>query len=180
MASKFIQQKFTQEFNTLNINNDGFLSKADFERVATNMISALNLSADSLKSQIILARYMLWWQGATVRDADGDGRVSLDEWLAYDLQVTTSPEAFQMILQAGADELFKILDSDGDGSISCAEYKIWLGCYGVNDAAAEIAFQHLDVSKTGQVSHAEMHARVHEFYLSEDPSASGNWLFGAL
>ena len=180
MASDFLQKKFTYEFRILDIDNDGFLTEADFERVAANLNAVLNFSPGSPESDTIHARYMLWWQGASERDKDGDGRVSLEEWLAYDGEITSTPDLYQVVLQAGADELFKILDIDEDGAISLTDYTVWLGCYGVDSATAEAAFQRLDVSGSGQVSNAETRERVREFYQSENPDSPGNWLLGEI
>jgi Ca2+-binding EF-hand superfamily protein len=178
MASDSLERKFTREFETLDVDNDGFISRSDFERIADNLASALGLEPGSPKSDAIHARYMLWWEGVAVRDKDGDGRVDLAEWLAYDEEITSSPETYQKVLEAGADELFQMLDFDDDGVISLAEYATWIGSYGVNDVIAKEAFEHLDTSGAGRLSQDETRERVREYYQSEDPDAPGNWLFG--
>lgn len=178
MASEQLERKFTKEFQTLDVDSDGFISKSDFERVAGNLASALGLEPRSAESKAIHARYMIWWEGVEARDQDGDGRVDLAEWLAYDAEITASPEMYQKVLEVGADELFQILDFDSDGVASLAEYTTWIGSYGVSDVAAKEAFEHLTAG-SGRLSHADLHERVREFYQSEDPGAPGNWLFGS-
>jgi len=178
MPSAFLEGKFTKEFESLDVDNDGFVSRADFERIADNLASALGLERGSPKSDAIHAQYMVWWEGVATRDKDGDGRVDLAEWLAYDEEVTSSPEIFQKVLEAGADQLFQILDLDADGVVSLEEYTTWVGCYGVSDVMAKEAFQHLAASGTGRLSRAETRERVREYYQSEDPDSPGNWLFG--
>ncbi len=180
MASQFLEKKFTREFEIMDVDSDGFLTKSDFERVADNLASAMNLKTGSSESDTLHARYALWWDAVAARDTDGDGRVNLAEWLAHDLEIVASPEIFQKLMEAGADELFKILDLDGDGVISLVEYTTWLGCYGISDVKAKDAFQHLDTSGTGRVSLADTRERVREFYQSEDPASPGNWLLGGV
>jgi Ca2+-binding EF-hand superfamily protein len=178
MPSAYIVRKFTNEFETLDVDNDGFVSKADFERIASNLASALGLEPGSAKSEAIHGRYTVWWEGIATRDKDGDGRVDLAEWLDYDQEITSSPETFQQVLEAGADELFQILDFDDDGVVSLEEYTTWIGSYGVSDVMAKEAFAHLAASGSGRLSRAETRERVREYYQSEDPESPGNWLFG--
>jgi juvenile hormone diol kinase len=178
MPSAFLDEKFTREFESLDVDNDGFVSRADFERIADSLASALGLEPGSPKSDAIHAQYRVWWEGVATRDMDGDGRVDLAEWLAYDEEVTSSPETFQKVLEAGADQLFQILDFDGDGVVSLEEYTTWVGCYGASDVMVKEAFQHLAASGTGRLSRAETRERVREYYQSEDPDSPGNWLFG--
>jgi len=58
------------------------------------------------------------------------------------------------------------------------EYAAWLAAWGAE--GHEEAFQRLDRGDKGFLTEEDLIVAVHEFYLSEDPNAPGNVLYGTL
>ena len=74
--------------------------------------------------------------------------------------------------------MLELWDRDGDGKLSADEYVKLEWCYGVTEEAAREAFRHLDRDGDGYLTLEEGMKAIEEFYLSDDPDAPGNWLFG--
>ena len=114
-----------------------------------------------------------------VFDADGDGRISLEEHIAsYDVSLN-NPEMFQQLTMQYTQNVFGLWDQDHDGKLSVDEYAKLLGCYGGKEQDARNAFRHLDRDGDGYLDADEIVKAVEEFYLSDDPDAPGNWLIGS-
>src|SRR5690606_25415034 len=93
-----------------------------------------------------------WWHGLrAMADQDQDGRIGLDEWLAYwhawmmavaeeagsdDRQAVVQP-------QLSGERIFAAVDRDKDGYLSAQEFALWLASWGVM-ADIESIFSLLD------------------------------------
>ena len=75
-------------------------------------------------------------------------------------------------------ENLSVFDTDHNGYISLNEYlDLFIGLR-IEVRFAPMSFAKLDLNQDGQISKNELVKSVEEFLKSNDPSASGNWLFG--
>lgn len=180
MLTELQRRKLTVLFHHHDMDNDGYLGRADYEEYARRVCEALDFQPGSPEYDAVYTQTLAAWDTEVLQafDKDGDNRVSLEEHLAaYDVSIN-DPVLRQRLQQDYADSLLKMWDRDGDGRLSDAEYVALSGCFGVPEEAAREAFDHLDREADGYISAEEFLKAVEEFYLSDDPDAPGNWLIG--
>lgn len=179
MLTPLQQQKLTHYFRLYDVDDDGRIARADFERVAEN-VRALHLASDeSPQHRAIREGFLLRWE--TLRasaDADDNGAVDLTEWLRHWDGVLADDARYQNEVAQLADLLFELFDTDGDGVLGADEFCNFYGIYGLKAAMARLVFLDLDVDADGDVTRRELMDMVHEFYRGGDPGAPGNRLFG--
>ncbi|MBV7331009.1 EF-hand domain-containing protein [Chloroflexi bacterium TSY] len=171
----------TRLFHLYDVNNDGYLSREDYEEVVNNLAKSHGLSSDSSAYKNIYANYMAVWDLLRrYTDNNRDSVVSLDEYLArYDVLLRQN-EVFDSIILTNAELIIEVTDTDGDGKVSEEEFVVSLMCHNVSEEDARAAFRHLDVRRYGFLTRSEWLRHIEEFYKSEDPNALGNWLIGPL
>ena len=178
MLSEFQKRKLTVVFHHHDANDNGFLEKADYERFVERFGQVQNFGPDSPEYQAAYSQTMAAWEHTQkVADKDGDGRVSLEEYLAsWDVTLSDKRLTEQLVFGYYRSVL-DLWDRDGDGRLSGVEYVALLGCYGVPEEVAREAFQHLDQNVNGYLAAEEILQLTRDFY-GDDPDAPGNWVMG--
>ncbi|WUH92546.1 oxygenase MpaB family protein [Streptomyces sp. NBC_00433] len=111
-------RRSAEEFFTevLDQTGDGFLSWPDLAAMARELCSRLDL--DEPAETRLYTAFADWWRELqTALDADGDGRVSKEEYAA------AVPSLAGPALIRVAEVLFDATDADGDQSIDAGEYR---------------------------------------------------------
>jgi hypothetical protein len=129
-------------------------------------------------------RVMLWWEHlSTLADANDDGRITREEWEMY-------WERFKIAVSMGSNRrsierlervarhTFRAIDRTDSGRVTEAEFGDWLAAWNVDRHAA--VFDRLDRDGKGYLNENDLTEAIKEFYLSNDPDAPGNVLYGAL
>jgi juvenile hormone diol kinase len=173
------KRKLTVLFHHHDMDNDGFLSKADYEQFVKRVCEIQNYPAGSPQYEAMYAQNMAVWEHVRqVADKDKDNRVSLEEFLeSYDVTLNDEKLYNQLVIQYGESTL-ALWDRDGDGRLSGVDWVALLGCYGIGEEAAREAFRHLDRDGSGYLTTEELMKNAKEFFLSDDPDAPGNWSIG--
>lgn len=112
------RQRSAEEFFTavLDQTGDGYLDWPDLAAMARELATRLDL--DEPAETKLYAAYAEWWRELqSALDADGDGRISKDEYAA------AVPSLAGPALIRVAEVLFDATDADGNGSIDAAEYR---------------------------------------------------------
>jgi Ca2+-binding EF-hand superfamily protein len=179
MLTEFQKRKLTVAFHHHDMDNDGLLGQADYERFVKRFCEIQNYPPGSPEYEAMHTQTMAAWEHVrNVADKDGDNQVSLEEFLeSYD--VTLSDENLSNQLLTGyIKSLLAWWDRDGDGRLSGVEYVTLAGCYGIGEEGAREAFRHLDRNGSGYLTIEELMKNTEEFYLGDDPDAPGNWMLG--
>ncbi|MDH3424099.1 MAG: EF-hand domain-containing protein, partial [Gemmatimonadota bacterium] len=93
MLTDLQTKKLTRYFQIYDIDDDGQIDEADFERIVENVRTLHGAAESSSAYDLLRAAYSTLWNGLrSSADADGDGGVDLDEWLAY-WQIALEDEA---------------------------------------------------------------------------------------
>ena len=176
MTSELVQRKIAHMFHALDMDDNGFLEQADFDRLVEGYARIAGWDPDSEARERFRHFMMTWWEmflaGA---DADHSGSVDLAEFSALLAQLESSPDA----IAEAARTVFDAMDADGDGTISVDEYRGFLRAYAVDDASAPVHFARFDTDGDGSISGAEFEVLVVDFFQSDDAEAPGSWLWGA-
>ncbi|HEX7277417.1 MAG TPA: EF-hand domain-containing protein [Acidimicrobiales bacterium] len=174
MLGSVIQRKTTALFKLFDMNGDGYWERSDFEQFVERLARAQGLEPGSEKLDAVSQVYMQIWDGLRAADADGDGRVTVEEALSYQEQ-TFTPE----VVTGFARVVFPTLDHDGDGAIGPEEYRQYLSTSPAFDTtAADETFRRLDTDGDGRITAAEFEQLYLEYFLSDDPDAPGSSLWG--
>jgi Ca2+-binding EF-hand superfamily protein len=177
----FQKKKFSHLFRVLDHNRDHAIDMADLESIVTALAKERGLSAsappmvDLHKKYGALHKAMI--EGA---DTNRDGKVSLDEYLAYH-QALVADEAKYKSTIVGITAIFgQVLDRDADGKNDVDDYRSFLRAMHVDDGQAATIFARLDKNGDGHITATELQDLLHEFYFETAPGAPGNQFFGAL
>ncbi len=178
MPSEFWIRKMRTHFDRVDVNGDGVVTAADFEQMADRFIDAGGLDnqgAESLRSHL----NTIWSNYWNAADANHDGQVTPDEFVAAMTHVVGTPE---LSAQVGGPLpfFFKAIDVNGDGQISATEYANFFRCIGIDASLAAASFAAIDTDGDGVLSSAEFVAAGEEFFLSEDEGAATQNYWGPL
>jgi Ca2+-binding EF-hand superfamily protein len=177
MLSQFQRRKLARMFDLYDVDRDGYIEAVDYARVGEGFATATGSAPGSADYEKLRAAYLGFWeQLRQVADADRDGRITREEFVASYETLLAMRETIAGVSHA----ILQLTDRDGDGKITPAEFEANLRAYGLPAAAAAEAFGHLDRDGDGYIDVDELVQNVEEFFYGEDPSAPGNWLVGPL
>jgi Ca2+-binding EF-hand superfamily protein len=180
MLSPFLQRKIALAYYRWDQTKDGLVDGADFEQVGRRVADKLGLAQDSAEHSKILAAYRsVWDQYSKLYGTDSQGTLTLQDHLTAQEQFIQHPESAAAAESANA-ATFVALDLDGNGLIDLREWQAFLHAVGASDEESLAAFKHLDQNGDGSLSVEELAQAAYEYYSSDDPSAHGNFFFGAI
>lgn len=174
--SDFILRKNVILFYQHDIDKDGLVERADFVEGAKKAAAVLGLE----DYQSLVAAYEgIWSAYWSHADSNGDGVVSLMEWLsAQQAMAGQDPQALRAAHNQTINVLFRTIDASGDGVITPLEYRAWVSGWLTNSSDADAAFHRIDTDEDGRISVDEMADLLWDYHTSTDPSAPGNWVYG--
>ena len=185
MLGHFQRQKSHHYFDLIDRDEDGHIDGEDFKLQADRLADRRDLSDEEREA---LTEQMLgWWeQLCATADANEDDQVSRKEWDRFweainaSVEEGTEEEKAQMLasLERAAKVTFRTIDTTDSGTITADEYEDWLAAWG--GEGSEEAFERLDRSGDGHLTEEDLVEATKEFYLSNDPDAPGNLLYGEL
>lgn len=176
MLTKLQKQKINHFFLVCDVDRDAHLTAADLDRVARNLAAARGHAEGSPPHQRVRERYGAWGDAAAPFMIEG--RLSMRAHLAWHEALLADRAGADRVLGGIAEVIFDLLDDNGDGRISSEEFASFYRAYEIAEGVAGQAFARLDRDGDGSLSREEVLAMTREFYLSDDPNAPGNWLFG--
>lgn len=179
MLTELQTKKLTRYFRVYDVDDNGRIGPGDFERVLENVRVLHALDVDSTPYRRLRDGFTRRWESLRASaDADDDGGVDLEEWLAYWGSAIRADDEYAEVVTSLVSRLFELFDTDEDGRIGPDEYCNFYGVYGLRAALARQMFAELDGNGDGVISHEELMARADEFYRGDDAEAPGNLLFG--
>jgi len=179
MLTELQNRKLTSLFYWYDTDGSGDLKLDDYERLVRNIGQIRGHGPGSQEYDGLRRQFMFAWSSLVASaDKSGDNAISLEEWLAYMDKILNIEEAAGRTVTSLATLITNMVDIDGNGRITPQEYALFLKAYNVDERLFDDIFQHLDLNGDGYLSRDEIFNLVHQFYLSDDPQAPGNWLVG--
>ncbi|XP_013381977.1 sarcoplasmic calcium-binding protein-like [Lingula anatina] len=176
-ASDHLRRKTRTVFNCFDSNNDGIITKEDFEASARRTIEHLKLNAEQAAN--ILKQRLEMWEFVS-RDSKDASQVTEEEFVGFDPSVlnhsTYRKEFFPMYVSVG----FKVMDIDGDGLVTKDEHAAYFYSMNVPVEESKKIFDVMDANKDGFISIDEYAHAYAEFLFTDDPNNKYNGFFGPL
>jgi hypothetical protein len=173
MASELQRCKIAGVFDAMDGDDDGFLTRADFEALSTRWTGLRGLAPASPGYVRLTAVMMGWWSALSAASATGD-RINL----ADVLRVVDQLPAMSDSVAATANAMFDAIDENGDGEISSAEYHQLIEAWNGVATDTDEVFPLLDLDGDGHISRAEFTELWTEFWAGDNADAPGTWVFG--
>ena len=178
MLSELQQRKLQRLFQLLDFNQDGHIDRSDFEMSVGIFAQMRGLASDSPDYQTFYDECLARWEDTRQADMDGDGRVTLAEYLAHQAQILGDEEIFNRSIGKTARAFLTAMDNDGDGMIQLKEFMAGHAAFQVNAATSESIFHMIDTDGDQAVGYDEMVVAVRSYYYSADPADPMNNLMG--
>jgi Ca2+-binding EF-hand superfamily protein len=179
MLTDFQKRKLTRYFEFYDADNNGFIEQADYENFANRLAKVRGWDKGTTGHAMIMGRFMADWQVlASFSDADGDERVTLNEWFEYHNHIFIIDQKHRAGSNNIVATIFETLDINGDGEITENEFKMFYNIFGMGEAVAQEIFPKIDHNGDGILTRSEIATLYHQFSFSDDPDMPGNWLFG--
>jgi Ca2+-binding EF-hand superfamily protein len=179
MLTDFRKRKLMALFDLYDIDKDGLLEQADYERIAQNLAAFLHYQPGSPEYARLYADRMASWHNLyQLCGAPSSQRVTQEEFLAALDRLLSDKNNYQAFVGSRTDSITEMSDQDGDGRLTRQEYVAGARSYGTDEATANEAFRRLDQNGDGYLTRDEILRSVEEFFYSDNPEGPGNWLFG--
>ena len=164
-------------FDALDATGDGLITQEDALQRAAQLCTGLALDEDSPAHRELHRAYQqLWDELMRFADADDNGAVDLEEFLAaVDQGMLEDAEFVDRAMLVVSHACFSAADSDGDGAISREEYtRMMTSVDPSKDEIARAGFDLLDRDGDGAISRAELIDAMRQVFCSVDaPEAPG-------
>ncbi|MFJ2607504.1 EF-hand domain-containing protein [Streptomyces sp. NPDC091279] len=179
-AQDIITTKLTRHFDTLDVDQDGYLSWADYKKLADRYIEAYQLAADDRRARTLMSFFQIYWLELLRHAGVETDRLAKSEFVTAN-RVAVVDSSRLNVTEGAAHAIFDVIDVDGDNEISQGEFaRSMRDVWGVAAPDAMDSFARLDLDGDGAISRQEFIRAVQEHFLSDDPDAPGSLFFGHL
>ncbi|WP_168200813.1 EF-hand domain-containing protein [Allokutzneria sp. NRRL B-24872] len=181
MVADILARKYKKIFGLYDNNRNGFVEKADVQRMKRQYLSAFEVDPASAKGVAVSECWDSFWRALTSSlDHDEDGQVSREEFLSgFEALALGDPATFDKVLRPLVQTAFTLMDTDGSDAVSAKEFRRFQASVGNGDQADAVLAK-IDQDGDGLISMDELVADAREFLTSSDPTNSTNWLLGPI
>ena len=148
--------------------------------VGAGIFRTWQLELDEAAEARVYRAFDGWWeQLRAAMDADGDGKVSREEFTAATLAGLDRDGAYlEQGLLPALRAVFVAADTDGSGFLEFDEYRAVFGGPRVHPAELSHGFRQLDADGDGRITVEEFLRGFTEFFTARADSTSGAQLLG--
>ncbi|MGK5496866.1 EF-hand domain-containing protein [Streptomyces sp. URMC 125] len=159
-------------FSLFDADGNGVLEPGDFTLMADRVAAAASGSDQAAKDAMRAAFRQYWTTLAAELDADGDGRITLDEYTACVL----SPERFQATVATFAEALAALGDPDGDGFVERPVFMALMRAIGFERANIDTLFDAFAPTSDDRVRVETWVAGIKDYYAPDKAGIPGDHL----
>lgn len=178
MVSDVAAEKLGQWFDVLDAAGHGYLTRDDFQAVATRLARRAGVAEAPAVTESFLR---VWDSLAENFGIDRGGKLMRVQYIeGFAALAETSPQFVNTAAAYIPEVIFALFDTDDDRRLSKDEFLSMLAALGLPEAKAQVAHLALDHDADGYIGADEFVEASRQFVLSDDPYALGNWLLGGL
>jgi len=180
------KDKFLHTFDLLDVDGNGVLQYEDFRMAVDIMCDERGWREGHRRRRgLVRANRRIWDMMVRYLDADGDGEISIVEWLNFHFEAFIKDPNLESVnpdlngaLATTSQFFCDMLDCDLDGKVTQQDYILFCDAYRISEEEAKRCFDLFDKNSDGILQVSEVERLIREFYLSNDPKAPGNVFFG--
>lgn len=144
MLSEYHRKKLLHHFRCLDADRSNFIGQEDAEIFASRFAQLRNAEPGSEMHKEILSKWLHIWENFWSKaDADGDGKVSPEEFCQGIEEAVANPDYEDPLIEI----LFDIVDLDGDGQISAEEHRLFFSAFEMDAETSAFVFSKLDTDR---------------------------------
>ncbi|WP_143437950.1 EF-hand domain-containing protein [Hydrocoleum sp. CS-953] len=156
LSSNFWVAKMKTYFKVMDTNQNGFLSRSEYEEIAERLVQNQN---DRSKDEEIRAVFRSLFHNfvAGGSEVDAETEISYEKFLANAAKAVSLMQSSREAGRRKNEVFFDFVDTDSSGKISREEYRKYLAIYsgGEDTDRADQAFDSIDVDGNGFISRTE-------------------------
>jgi Ca2+-binding EF-hand superfamily protein len=181
MLTQLQSQKLRHFFNILDYNKNGVLQQEDFDRLGINLCDNLEIEKGTEEyEKVIQKSRRLFFQLLKDLNKTSGADISSSEWIRlFDRIIDQQDmEKLKYYIKLTTIYIFDLFDQDKNGILSLDEFVDMFTIYHIDVSFSAKSFLKLDTNHDDCISKVELFNAVTDFFISDDPDASGNWIFG--
>ncbi|WP_059010464.1 EF-hand domain-containing protein [Streptomyces specialis] len=159
-------------FSLFDADGSGAIEASDFDLMASRVTEAAPDADDVAKSALRASFQRYWTTLAAELDANHDGRISLDEFVACVL----SPERFDATIAEFAEALATVGDPDGDGFVERPDFVALMTAIGFERANIDALFEAFGPTDGDRIAVTTWVEGIKDFYHPEKAGIPGDHL----
>lgn len=161
-------------FSLFDADGNGFLEPDDFELMGTRVVAAVPGAGDAAKGALLGSLRRYWTTLVTELDANGDGRISPEEFTACVL----NPERFAETVDEFARALSSVGDLTGEGFVARPDFIALMEAIGFRQPNIEALFDALGPAQGDRVAVDAWAEAIRDYYRPEKSGIAGDLLTG--
>jgi Ca2+-binding EF-hand superfamily protein len=161
-------------FSLFDVDGNGYLEAPDFDLMAERVVQAVPEAGEAPKEAVRAAFRTYWTALAGELDANHDGRISFDEYVAC----LDAPGRFDRAVSGYAESVAALADPDGDGFIERPVFVALMTAIGFEPANISSLFDALGPTDDDRLSTAAWVTGIKEYYSLGKAGIPGDRLVG--
>ncbi|GGO73337.1 EF-hand domain-containing protein [Nonomuraea cavernae] len=181
MATDLLNHKLDRAFDHIDAGGKGVIEREDLLGLAARIVVGFGESPTSVIGSSLVGGFDAIWSALMeTLGRDGYSRISREEFRVGMDKAFISGDRYDPVFRPAMEAVAELCDGDGDGMVGPREFRMLLSAYGTAYDDVDEAFDRLDRAGRGVLTVDELVLAARQFYVSDDPGAAGNWLFGPL
>lgn len=181
VAIDLLNHKLDRAFDHIDAGGGGVIERVDLLGLGARLLVGFGESPTSVTGSDLVDGFDgIWSTLSGVLGRDVDCQILREEFREGMTAAFVEGDLYEPVFRPATAAVADLCDDDGDGLIGPREFRMLLSAFGTAYDDVDEAFDRLDRTGRGVLTVDELIVAARQYYVSDDPSAAGNWLFGPL